>query len=87
MIGCFSGLSGNCHCASVWGRLLYGITCSGIGPALATRWTLLSRDAKELPRDVVGVGGIGGGMLGARGRPRLAMLEPLAWHMARAINS
>ena len=48
---------------------------------------LLSRDAKELPRDVVGVGGIGGGMLGARDGPSLDMLEPLAWRMARAINS
>ena len=45
---------------------------------------LLSRDAKELPRDVVG---IGGGMLGARDGPSLDMLEPLAWRMARAINS
>ena len=48
---------------------------------------LLSRDAKELPRDVFGVGGIGGGILGACDGPRLAMLEPLAWRMARAINS
>ena len=48
---------------------------------------LLSRDAKEPPRGVFGVGGIGGGMLGARVGPSLAMLEPLAWRMARAIKS
>ena len=82
---CFAGLSGNWHCASAYRWLLYGITCSGIGPALATRWPFVRRDAKKAPR--VDVFGIGGGMLRALGAPSLARLDPLLWWMAFANNS